>query len=124
MALGAGMTTTGRLTTHVLDTANGTPAKGMTIDLYRVDGDAAVFERSVVTNADGRCDGPLLEGDAFAEGAYRLNFHVGEYFSKINGKAVDFLDVVAVDFRVSDGGAHYHVPLLVSPFGYSTYRGS
>lgn len=118
------MTTTGRLTTHVLDTANGTPAKGMTIDLYRVNGEAAVFERSVVTNDDGRCDGPLLEGSALAEGAYRLNFHVGEYFSRINGKAVEFLDVVAVDFRVSDSQAHYHVPLLVSPFGYSTYRGS
>ena len=118
------MTTTGRLTTHVLDTANGTPAKGMTIDLYRVNGEAAVFERSVVTNDDGRCDGPLLEGDSLAEGAYRLNFHVGEYFSRINGKAVEFLDVVAVDFRVSDRQAHYHVALLVSPFGYSTYRGS
>lgn len=118
------MTTTGRLTTHVLDTANGRPAKGMTVDLYRVDDGGAVLEKSVVTNDDGRCDGPLLEGEKLAEGAYRLDFHVGDYFSKINGKAVEFLDVVAVDFRVSDSGAHYHVPLLVSPFGYSTYRGS
>lgn len=118
------MTTTGRLTTHVLDTANGTPARGMTIDLYRVDDGGAVLEKSVVTNDDGRCDGPLLEGDAVIEGAYRLGFHVGKYFSEINGKGVEFLDVVSVDFRVSDSGAHYHVPLLVSPFGYSTYRGS
>jgi len=118
------MTTPGRLTTHVLDTANGVPAKGMTIDLYSIEGGEASLEKSVVTNDDGRCNGPLLEGDGLAEGAYRLNFHVGEYFSKINGKPVEFLDVVAVDFRVSDRQAHYHVPLLVSPFGYSTYRGS
>ncbi|WP_417585176.1 hydroxyisourate hydrolase [Pelagibacterium sp.] len=118
------MTTTGRLTTHVLDTANGTPARGMTIDLYRTNGENEMLEKSVVTNADGRCDGPLLDGDELAEGGYRLNFHVGEYFSKINGQPVDFLDVVAVDFRVSDAASHYHVPLLVSPFGYSTYRGS
>ncbi|SEA94517.1 5-hydroxyisourate hydrolase [Pelagibacterium halotolerans] len=118
------MTTTGRLTTHVLDTANGTPARGMTIDLYRMNDGGAVLEKSLVTNDDGRCDGALLAGEGFAEGAYRLDFHVGEYFSKINGKAVEFLDVVSVDFRVSDSGAHYHVPLLVSPFGYSTYRGS
>jgi len=118
------MTGTGRLTTHVLDTANGHPASGMGIDLYRVDGERAVLEKSVVTNGDGRCDRPLLEGDLLRSGAYRLGFHVGEYFSGLNGTVVDFLDVVAVDFRVADPGAHYHVPLLVSPYGYSTYRGS
>lgn len=118
------MTDTGRLTTHVLDTANGHPARGMTIDLFRVENGEAVLETSVVTNADGRCDGPLLAGGALREGAYRLGFHVGDYYSKINGLPVSFLDVVAVDFRVDDAGAHYHVPLLVSPYGYSTYRGS
>lgn len=118
------MTGTGRLTTHVLDTANGHPARGMTIDLYRVEGEEAAFEKSVSTNDDGRCDGPLLEGEHLRSGAYRLCFHVGDYFSRLNGKPADFLDVVAVDFRVGDAGAHYHVPLLVSPYGYSTYRGS
>lgn len=118
------MTGTGRLTTHVLDTANGHPARGMTIELYRVEDETAVLESSVATNDDGRCDGPLLEGDELAAGHYRLNFHVGAYFSALNGTPVTFLDVVAVDFRVNDRQAHYHVPLLVSPYGYSTYRGS
>jgi len=118
------MTGPGRLTTHVLDTANGHPARGMSIDLHRVEGEKAVLEKSVITNDDGRCDGPLLEDEHLRAGAYRLSFHVGDYFSAINGTAVDFLDVVAVDFRVGDSGAHYHVPLLVSPYGYSTYRGS
>ncbi|WP_332717768.1 hydroxyisourate hydrolase [Pelagibacterium mangrovi] len=114
----------GRLTTHVLDTANGHPARGMTIDLYRIAGDDAVLETSMVTNDDGRCDGPLLEGEQLGAGAYRLCFHVGDYFSRVSGLPVTFLDVVAVDFRISDPAAHYHVPLLVSPYGYSTYRGS
>lgn len=118
------MTDLGLLTTHVLDTANGHPARGMTIDLYRMNDGAAEFEKSVVTNEDGRCDGPLLEADALREGAYRLSFHVGEYFSAVSGLPVTFLDVVSVDFRISDAGLHYHVPLLVSPYGYSTYRGS
>lgn len=118
------MTEHGRLTTHVLDTAHGHPARGMGIDLYRVEGETAALEKSVVTNADGRCDGPLLEGGQLRAGAYRLSFHVGEYFSRLDGTVADFLDVVAVDFRVGDPGAHYHVPLLVSPYGYSTYRGS
>ena len=118
------MTDTGRLTTHVLDTANGHPAKTMTIDLYRVEGDETVFEKSVITNDDGRCDGPLLEGEGLRAGAYRLCFHVGDYFSRISGLPVAFLDVVSVDFRIADPTTHYHVPLLVSPFGYSTYRGS
>lgn len=114
----------GRLTTHVLDTANGHPARAMTIDLYRVEDGEAVFETSVITNEDGRCDGPLLEGEALTAGAYRLCFHVGDYFTRISGQPAAFLDVVAVDFRVADATSHYHVPLLVSPFGYSTYRGS
>ncbi|SDG51149.1 hydroxyisourate hydrolase [Pelagibacterium luteolum] len=118
------MTGFGRLTTHVLDTANGHPARGMTIDLYRVDGDEAKFEKSVITNDDGRCDAPLLEGEALAPGAYRLCFHAGDYFSRVSGLPVEFLDVIPVDFRVGDATRHYHVPLLASPFGYSTYRGS
>lgn len=118
------MTEFGRLTTHVLDTANGVPARGMTIDLYRMDDETPRFEKSVITNDDGRCDGPLLEGGQLMAAAYRLCFHVGDYFSRVSGLPVAFLDVVAVDFRVADAGAHYHVPLLVSPYGYSTYRGS
>lgn len=118
------MTGPGRLTTHVLDTANGHPARGMTIDLYRIEGDEAVLEKSVITNDDGRCDGPLLEGEGLSVGAYRLCFHVGDYFSRISGLPVGFLDVIPVDFRVGDAASHYHVPLLVSPFSYSTYRGS
>ena len=118
------MTGSGRLTTHVLDTANGHPAGGMTIDLYRVEGGEAVFETSVITNDDGRCDGPLLQGNHLTAGAYRLCFHVGDYFSRTNGIPVAFLDIVAVDFRLNDPATHYHVPLLVSPYGYSTYRGS
>ncbi len=113
------MTVKGRLTTHVLDTANGHPAGGMRIDLYRMDDGQLVLERSMVSNDDGRCDGPLLDGEAFSAGSYRLCFYVGDYFGKS-----DFLDVVPVDFEVNDSEAHYHVPLLVSPFGYSTYRGS
>ncbi|WP_404402615.1 hydroxyisourate hydrolase [Pelagibacterium halotolerans] len=111
----------GRLTTHVLDTANGHPARDMTIELLSGTGEAI---KSVVTNSDGRCDGPLLEGAALAVGAYELRFHVGDYFAGLDGTPAAFLDVVPVRFIVSDPEAHYHVPLLVSPFGYSTYRGS
>lgn len=115
----------GRLTTHVLDTSNGRPAAGLGIDLLRVHGDHGHMIASVVTNTDGRCDAPLLAGPDFEVGTYEILFNVGAYFSKL-GIAADapFLDVVPVRFVVSDAAAHYHVPLLVSPFGYSTYRGS
>ena len=115
----------GRLTTHVLDTARGRPGAGIRIDLYRV---AAKRERmaQATTNADGRCDKPLLEGDGLTAGAYELVFHVGEYFasSGVAGPEPRFLDAVVIRFGVARPDEHYHVPLLLSPFGYSTYRGS
>lgn len=118
------MSGSGRLTTHVLDTANGHPARNLTIDLYRViDGEPRVIKH-VVTNEDGRCDAPLLSGIDMGVGAYELHFHVGDYFRDLNGTAASFLDVVPVRFLIEDTDSHYHVPLLVSPFGYSTYRGS
>ncbi|WP_127145321.1 hydroxyisourate hydrolase [Pelagibacterium montanilacus] len=118
------MSGAGRLTTHVLDTAHGHPAAGMRIALYRSDGADPALVTEVVTNGDGRCDGPLLEGGQMVEGQYLLHFSVGDYFAGIEGAKGGFLDVVPVQFTISDPGAHYHVPLLVSPFGYSTYRGS
>lgn len=116
------MSEAGRLTTHVLDTAHGTPARGLAIDLFALEGEARRPLLSARTNDDGRCEKPLLSGAAMEPGVYELVFHVGDYF----GEAVDaaFLDVVPVRFKIADADAHYHVPLLVSPFGYTTYRGS
>lgn len=115
----------GRLTTHVLDTANGRPGAGMRIDLFAVEPDRRLVE-SVETNADGRCDAPLLEGSDFAAGTYELVFAAGAYFRALGAELADppFLDEVVVRFGIADAGAHYHVPLLVSPWSYSTYRGS
>jgi 5-hydroxyisourate hydrolase len=114
----------GRLTTHVLDTTHGKPAAGLRIDLLMVHGDHSHHIWSGITNMDGRVDKPLIEGDQFHLGAYELIFHVGQYFERM-GIEMDrqFLDVVPVHFIMSEE-AHYHVPLLVSPYGYSTYRGS
>jgi 5-hydroxyisourate hydrolase len=106
----------GRLTTHVLDTAAGRPAAGVPVTLRR---DGAEVARAV-TNADGRTDAPMLEGDALVPGVYELTFEVGGYFAATPG----FLDSVPVRFTVADGSGAYHVPLLVSPWSYSTYRGS
>jgi len=116
----------GRLTTHVLDTAHGRPAGGMQVDLFRLEGIERVLLKIVQTNMDGRVDGPLLEGVELEAGMYELEFHVGHYFAALGIESADprFLEVVPVRFGVSDPLAHYHVPLLVSPFGYSTYRGS
>ena len=108
----------GRLTTHVLDTANGRPAAGVEIELARLDGDRREVLGTTTTNDDGRTDAPLLEAD-LATGEYELTFGVGEYFG-----GDGFLDRVPVRFRIADADAHYHVPLLVSPWAYSTYRGS
>ncbi|WP_420391508.1 hydroxyisourate hydrolase [Acuticoccus sp.] len=111
------------LTTHVLDTAHGMPAAGVAIRLA----DAAGHELArATTNADGRPDAPLLAGESFQPGAYRLEFAVGDYFRARGVPLADppFLDVVVVAFGIADGSAHYHVPLLVSPYGYVTYRGS
>jgi 5-hydroxyisourate hydrolase len=114
----------GQLTTHVLDTMNGCPAAGMAVALWRI-GDAAPL-RELVLDADGRADGPLLTAAAFQPGRYRLVFGVADYFSA-RGVALPnppFLGEVQVDFGIADAEAHYHVPLLVSPWSYSTYRGS
>jgi len=116
---------TGKLSTHVLDIANGTPAQGVRIDLLRGSGPGATPIKTVHTNADGRTDAALLENGALATGAYTLVFHVGAYFrAKGTAGAGAFLDQVPVMFSVADASAKYHVPLLVSPWAYSTYRGS
>lgn len=114
----------GRLTTHILDTANGQPAGKVDIRLYAI-GDGRELRASAVTNDDGRTDAPLLEGDAMQAGSYELEFDVGGYFSA-QGNAMaspPFLDTVVIRFAVR-ADEHYHVPLLVSPWSYSTYRGS
>lgn len=116
----------GRLTTHVLDTAQGRPAAGLRLALFYLDGPSGEPLVDAVTNADGRLDAPLLEGDAFRPGAYQIHFHVGDYFGALGrpDAGARFLDVVKIPFGVADAREHYHVPLLVSPFGYTTYRGS
>ncbi len=118
----------GKLTTHVLDTARGCPAAGMNITLYRLgkSEDERCEILDVTTNSDGRCEQPLLAGRAFAAGRYELVFQAGEYFrsSGIDLPQTPFLDDIVIRFGISDPGSHYHVPLLLSPFGYSTYRGS
>jgi len=108
----------------VLDTAAGRAAAGMRVALWRLEGGETLVAEGL-TNADGRFERPLLEVDAFAFGSYRLDFHVGEYFRAKGVKLTDpaFLDVVPVRFGIAER-AHYHVPLLVAPYGYSTYRGS
>lgn len=116
----------GRLSTHVLDTAKGKPAAGVKITLYRISGEGHVRIKEVVTNADGRTDGPMLEGPELTAGTYELVFGAGDYLRATGqaGEGVLFLDAVPIRFGVPDAGQHYHVPLLISPFGYSTYRGS
>jgi 5-hydroxyisourate hydrolase len=116
---------TGKLTTHVLDTASGKPAAGMRIELHRLHRGEKIAIADRTTNTDGRTDEPLLSGDAMVVGKYRLLFHVAEYFASIGSPdAGKFLDVVPVLFRIDDVVVAYHVPLLVSPWAYSTYRGS
>jgi 5-hydroxyisourate hydrolase len=118
------MAGSGRLTTHVLDTTHGRPAAGMRLDLLMVHGDHSHHILSTHTNADGRVDRPLLEGDQFHMGSFELIFHVGQYFERLGLDLThQFLDIVPIRFVMSEE-AHYHVPLLVSPYGYSTYRGS
>ena len=117
----------GRLTTHVLDTARGRPAQGVRITLYRVDGEGHRRIAETVTNADGRTDAPMLAGAALTAGTYELVFAAGDYL-RASGQApaggVLFLDEIPIRFGIPDPGQHYHVPLLISPFAYSTYRGS
>lgn len=115
----------GRLTTHVLDTALGRPAGGLSLALFR-DGPGREAAAEAVTNGDGRCERPLLEGDALIAGGYELVFEAGAYFDRLGLTLPEpkFLDRVVIRFGIADPTAHYHVPLLLSPFGYSTYRGS
>jgi len=118
---------TGRLTTHVLDTASGKPARGVTVSLFAIDASGARrLIKSTQTNGDGRCDAPFLSGAQMAVGAYELVFEVTAYFRAAGVALSDppFLDVVPIRFGIADASAHYHVPLLISPYGYSTYRGS
>ena len=115
----------GRLTTHVLDTMAGTPAAGLAVELWTAGEDARRL-KTVVTNADGRADAPLLEGGELAVGRYELRFRAGAYLRARHGIGADplFLDEIPVRFGIADPGRHYHVPLLLSAYGYSTYRGS
>ncbi len=125
----------GYLSTHILDTSIGMPATGVTLRLYAMEtstqnrGSMCTGWRELASqesNADGRCDSPLLEGAAFATGSYQLVFGMGAYFRKHYANLPDplFLDDVVVRFAIADATRHYHIPLLVSPWGYTTYRGS
>jgi 5-hydroxyisourate hydrolase len=116
----------GHLSTHVLDTAHGCPAAGMAVTLQRIVAGVPTTLKQITLNADGRADGPLLAADQMAPGHYRLLFATAPYF-RARGVALPeppFIDVVQLDFGIADAGAAYHVPLLVSPYSYSTYRGS
>ena len=117
----------GKLTTHVLDTAHGCPAAQMAIELWAIDDAGQKTQlKSIVTNADGRADAPLLSDAEFTAGIYELVFHLGPYFARFPDSLPDppFLDRVPLQFGIADPSAHYHVPLLASPWSYSTYRGS
>ncbi|MBL4639114.1 MAG: hydroxyisourate hydrolase [Kordiimonadaceae bacterium] len=117
----------GRLTTHVLDTANGCPGEGIKITLYRLhDSGQQELLKTVATNDDGRVDGPLLDGAECKVGTYILEFAAGDYFRARGTELAEpaFLDIVPLRFAVADPDPHYHVPLLISPYSYSTYRGS
>lgn len=114
----------GRLTTHILDTANGQPAAGVTVRLFSLQGQRALLT-TLRSNEDGRTDAPLLEGDSMQAGTYELEFDIGDYFASIGVTVADppFLNTVVIRFAVNSD-EHYHVPLLASPWSYSTYRGS
>ncbi|MDX9885761.1 hydroxyisourate hydrolase [Thauera sp.] len=115
----------GRLTTHVLDTAHGKPGVGIALTVHRLDGERREVARTV-TNHDGRCDAPLLEGAALEAGKYEIVFAAGDYFRALGLNLPEpmFVDEVVLRFGIADADQHYHVPLLVSPWSYSTYRGS
>ncbi|WP_425040165.1 hydroxyisourate hydrolase [Primorskyibacter sp. S187A] len=115
----------GYLTTHVLDTARGCPAEGLSIELYRLQGETRTHLKTLRTNSDGRTDEQILPATEFEIGTYELVFHAGAYLTAQGTPAEDprFLDVIPLRFGMSEA-SHYHVPLLLSPFGYSTYRGS
>ena len=114
-----------KLTTHVLDIYSGKPGKGIKVDLYYIENNKKEKLNSVILNNDGRTDKALIEGENFKEGKYELVFFVGDYFKKITETSkIPFLDDVIIKFGISNATQHYHVPLLVSPWSYSTYRGS
>ncbi|MGO3343811.1 MAG: hydroxyisourate hydrolase [Marinomonas sp.] len=116
----------GYLTTHVLDTAHGTPANNVAVTLYEIiDGQKIELVKSI-TNEDGRCDQPILPEKNFKKGVYELEFAIGHYYRSKNTELAEplFLDDVIIRFGINDESSHYHVPVLVSPYGYSTYRGS
>jgi len=116
----------GRLTTHVLDLTTGQPARGLVIELWRLDGAESAHLKTMRTNDDGRIDGPVLDGAELAVGTYELRFMAGDYL-QAQAEALPeplFLDIVPIRFGVADSVSHYHVPLLLSAYGYSTYRGS
>lgn len=116
---------TGYLTTHVLDTARGCPAEGLKIELFRITGAERTLLKTLHTNDDGRTDEQILPADAFQIGEYELVFHAGDYLDAIGmpPESPRFLNIIPIRFGMSEA-SHYHVPLLLSPFGYSTYRGS
>lgn len=116
----------GFLTTHVLDTAQGKPAQGLAVELFRLSGPARDLLAAAMTNADGRTDQPILPQDRFATGTYELVFRAGDYLNAqgLQDGEPRFLDEITIRFGINDATSHYHVPLLLSPFGYSTYRGS
>jgi 5-hydroxyisourate hydrolase len=116
----------GRLSTHVLDNVNGKPARGVVIELFALEGEKRRSVLRTVTNADGRTDAPLMIGEAFHTGTYELIFEVGAYFKALGAPMATppFLDVVPIRFTIAEPDGHYHVPLLVTPWSYSTYRGS
>ncbi len=116
----------GHVTTHVLDTMSGSPGAGLVVDLFRIDGMVRQPLQRLTTDADGRTATPLLEGPDLRSGTYELVFHVGAYFRErgVDSMEPAFLEQVPVRFGIADPARHYHVPLLVSPYGYSTYRGS
>jgi 5-hydroxyisourate hydrolase len=115
-----------RLSTHVLDTTRGLPAAGLQIHLHRLEPSERVLVATVTTNADGRTDTPLLSGDAIPTGRYELTFHAGAYLRGLGLSLPEpaFLDEIVIRFGIADAAANYHVPLLLSPHAYSTYRGS
>lgn len=115
-----------RLSTHVLDTARGTPVAGIVVELHRLRSGQREAVATGVTNADGRTDSPLLEGDRIETGIYELVFHAGEYLRRLGTllPTPPFLDEIVIRFGIADERANYHVPLLLSPYAYSTYRGS